>query len=40
MTDHPASSLLDDYLDGELDPTTTAEIKRHLEACDQCRQEY
>ncbi len=28
---------LSDYLDGELDPATIAEIGRHLENCEDCR---
>jgi len=40
MTHHVASSLLDDYLDGDLDPTVAGEISRHLESCPVCQAEY
>lgn len=28
---------LSNYLDGELDPATMAEVQRHLERCEDCR---
>lgn len=35
---HPHDALLQAHLDGELEPTETREITRHLAVCDACRQ--
>lgn len=39
MTMHPGEARLNDYLDGELDAPTAAEVRRHLDGCDACRDE-
>jgi anti-sigma factor RsiW len=36
---HPASTLLDSYLDGELDPAIAGEIESHLTSCSACSEE-
>ena len=33
-------SLLDTYLDGELDPVRSLEIEEHLHGCAACAQNY
>lgn len=35
-----ALSLLDDYLDNELPAPVTAEVRNHLDQCDDCRREF
>ena len=40
MTCRHALSLLDDFLDAELDPTLAAQVKTHLEDCESCRAEF
>jgi predicted anti-sigma-YlaC factor YlaD len=40
MTCRHALSLLDDYLDKELDPTLADQVKAHLEECRSCRVEF
>ncbi len=35
-----ALSLLDDYLDDELPESVVAEVKSHLDQCDDCRREF
>jgi anti-sigma factor RsiW len=35
-----AQSLLDTYLDGELDPVRSLEIDQHLQGCARCSQSY
>lgn len=39
MTCHTAGSLLDDYVDGQLDPDSTKELEDHLQGCSGCRRE-
>lgn len=39
MTTHPGETRLNDYLDGELDAPTAAEVRRHLDGCAACRVE-
>ena len=34
---HSEELLLLSYLDGELDPTRAAEVRRHLDECEECR---
>src|SRR3954468_18199784 len=36
MADHVQEELLQQYFDGELAPTSAADISRHLEQCDPC----
>src|SRR5438477_612774 len=35
-----ATNLMDDYLDGELDPVTSQTIEQHLRSCRNCEQAY
>ncbi len=39
MTCRTALSLLDDYVDGDLDASSACELEDHLEGCASCRQE-
>jgi hypothetical protein len=38
--EHPEFDVLNDYVDGWLDPRARAEVTQHLEACDSCRREH
>ena len=40
MTCRHAKSLLEDYIDGELAPQKGAEVDRHLDICEECREEF
>lgn len=37
MSPHPTEERLNDWVDGSLDPTATAEIRSHIDACAECR---
>ena len=39
MTHEKTLELLDDFLDGELDPRDERAVRRHLMECDDCREE-
>lgn len=40
MTCRQALQLLEDYVDNELSPQKAEELKRHLDGCQTCREEY
>ncbi len=40
MTCQRALSLIDEYIDEDLSPTEVEQVKRHLEGCSRCRQEF
>jgi anti-sigma factor RsiW len=41
MTDkmHPAGHMLQAFHDGELDPTVAADVERHCDQCEACKEE-
>jgi len=40
MTCHDALALLDDFVDGELDPSLAGTMRDHVENCDKCHEEF
>jgi len=40
MTCRDALSLLDDFIDNDLSPEQSSEVRGHLDQCDVCRAEY
>jgi hypothetical protein len=40
MTDHPEFGALNELVDGRLTPERAAEVRAHLERCDQCQAAY
>ena len=40
MTHRHVTDVIDDYIDDELDISTSEEVRRHIEQCRACRAEY
>jgi len=40
MTCQLALTLIEDFADGELTPSETEQVRKHLESCSRCREEY